>query len=131
MVLWLIAAVLLFFLLFVAQPPGQSLGTGQCVFGTYGYFPGRVWVKIAAYGQPVSRNYTVVIRWGPKLATVKQKISDEFYFTMTKDDFHSPPADVTVTPDAWISCGNGLPPDGAPSRAVVGNVWKHVPYAHK
>ncbi|MGQ0775747.1 MAG: hypothetical protein ACT4NY_15235 [Pseudonocardiales bacterium] len=115
-------------LLVIVAIPQEENGyrSAHCQFGVYGFGTGKVWAKIEPEQQNILKPHTVTVRWGSWIGQPEPaELTQTTYFTFLKRDFHSGPADVSVTPDAKITCGDGEPPpDDRPRIHLDGDDWK-------
>lgn len=120
-------AIITALLVIVAIPQEENgYRSVNCQFGVYGFGAGKVWAKIEPEQQNILKPHTVTVRWGSWIGQPEPvALTQTTYFTFLKRDFRSGPADVSVTPDAKITCGDGEPPlDDRPRIHLDGDDWK-------
>lgn len=118
--------ILTVLLVIVATPQEESgYRSAHCQFGIYGFGKGTVWAKIEPEQQYKLKPHTVTVRWGKWIGQPDPvALTEATYFTFLKRDFRSGPVDVSVTPDAKITCGDGEPPPDRPRIHLDGENWK-------
>ncbi|MGH3914802.1 MAG: hypothetical protein ACRDTC_15545, partial [Pseudonocardiaceae bacterium] len=100
----------------------------HCEFGVYGFGTGLVWVKIEPEQQNKAEPHIVLVKWGRWIGQPDPvELTETTYFTFDKRNFRSGPADVSITPDAKITCGDGEPPPDRPRIHLVGDDWNPRP----
>jgi hypothetical protein len=103
--------------------PQEEMGYGsaRCDFGLFGFGIGIVWIKVEP--DDPGTMYDLTVTWGGWVGKpTPRKLHETTYFTLLKRDLNSSPADVTVTPDAKLTCGDGRPPQ--PSIHLDGDDWQ-------